>query len=640
MQKVLILANCQGSALGKILENIVNKHGKRLFKVLNFKPVFELTQDQQPLLEDLCRQCDILLYQPHLKHKFTPEWRTSDYWVSITSAKYVISFPSLYFSGYNPELTYLRNKKNEHLNAGFVDYHDKRIVKLFLSGKSDEDIANRFSQLHLSRIDVENNLNDTLNELRRREKEQDIDIVVSEFITKNFTKKRLFFTFNHPANAVLYEVARQLLNKLAYDDISVPKVDVELLRYDYFPIAPSVRKYLGLEFEDDTEQYRIQGKDIQKEKVVARYLDVYRANRDWVMEAATFNERWFNHKKIILHIGQSKTGTTSFQSYCFKFRKELLAEGVLYPKTGLHFTHHRKLARHYKGEFRDDSLVYKLKQEISETDCEKVLISCESFEDLNYNQAKEFLDDFSDMDVFILCTLRSRIDWVQSMYTEYVKKAWFKGRFSQFVGFFNVHPWVDKVLNWKIALSIRENQIVRHVHKLLSDKINLGFWLNLLPKEKLIFVSSEGDNLWEILSFRFGIKRPVLNDEKENWLNTSPSVQAVEFARMYFRRQRIRDIPYAAAVNFLLQLDKKFLLDLSPNSFFSSEEQLAKFLSRYTADDIWLQKNFGFSRSKITQDSVRYLSNVEFLKKNFNSHLENIDTIYQLVVDKNNRGFG
>ncbi|MFC6635527.1 WcbI family polysaccharide biosynthesis putative acetyltransferase [Microbulbifer taiwanensis] len=635
MQKVLILANCQGPALAKILDEVIDGQGNRLFEVLNLKPVYELTKEQQPLLEDLCRKCDILLYQPHIKYKFTPEWRTSDYWVSVASAKHTISFPSLYFSGYNPELTYLRNKKNQHLNAGFVDYHDKRIVKLFLEGRSDDEIKHSFCRLQPVREDVESVLKETLAELRRREQEQGLDIGVTDFVEQNFTRERLFYTYNHPANAVLYEVVRQFLDKLGYSEAEVPRIEKELLRYDYFPIAPAVRQYLGLQFGDDGRQYRVQNEDIQREQVVDRYLDIYRNNRAWVVEAATFaDEKWLNRKKLILHIGQSKTGTTSFQSFCFKHRKKLLAEGTLYPEAGLHFTHHRNLAKHYKGEQRDDALVQQLKREIASTECERVLISCESFEDLGYNQAQELLDDFSDMDVSIVCTLRNRLNWVQSMYAEYVKKAWFSGSFSQFIGYRNVHSRLDRILNWKIGLTRRENQIIRHVHKLLSDRSSLSFWLDLLPREKLIFASTEESRLWELLSRECGINKPDVEEGAEKRLNPSPSVQAVEFARMHFRRQGIRDLHYPIAIHFSLRLDKDFEPKNSPDSFFSSNAQIKSFLSRYMADDIWLQQNFGFSRSGVSQLSGRSLSTKGHLPKEFNGRAEDIAATYQSVLNK------
>ena len=635
MQKVLILANCQGPALAKILEKVVDGQGNRLFEVLKLKPVYELSHEQQPLLEGLCRQCDILLYQPHIKYKFTPEWRTSDYWVTLAAGKRSISFPSLYFSGYNPELTYLRNRKNQHLNDGFVDYHDKRVVKLFLEGRSDEEVKHSFHRLQPVREDVESVLEETLAELRRREREQELDIGVADFVEQNFARERLFYTYNHPANAVLYEVVRQFLDKVGYDDVVVPRIEQELLRYDYFPIAPSVRKYLGLQFSDDAELYRVQNTDIQREQVVDRYLNIYRNNQDWVAEAATFSdEKWLNRKKLILHIGQSKTGTTSFQSFCFKHRKRLLADGTLYPEAGLLFTHHRNLALHYKGEKRDSAMVAQLKQEIAAADCERVLISCESFEDMNASQAAEFLEDFSDMDVSIVCSLRNRLGWIESMYAEYVKKAWFSGSFSQFIGYRKVHPRFDRMLNWKVRLSRRENQIIRHVHKLLSDRASLSFWLDLLPKEKLIFASSEKSRLWDLLSSECDINKPIVNEDAEKRLNPSPSVQAVEFARMHFRRQGVQELHYPIAMHFSLRLDKDFCPKDSPGSFFCSNAQIAGFLSRYLEDDIWLQQNFGFSRSGVSQLTEKSLSIRDRLPREFQMRAEEVAATYQSVLSK------
>lgn len=633
MQKVLILANCQGAALAKILNKTVTPDGEKVFEVFDLKPVYELSAEDQPRLEKYCKSCDILLYQPHTKYKFTPDWRTSDYWVSITSAKYVISFPSLYFSGYNPELTYLRDDKNQHLNAGFVDYHDKRIVKLFLDGLPVEDIAQRFSAIQPVQEDVENLFSGSLSELEKREQELFLTIRVSSFIRDNFTKTRLFYTYNHPANAVLYEVVRQFLGALGREDLGVPVISEELLRYDVFPISPAVKKYLQLAFDCDKNYYRIQNVDLTLSEVIVRYIDIYNAHADWVKAAASFvDETWLNRKKLILHIGQSKTGTTSFQSVCFKNRNHLLENGVLYPATGLVFTHHRKIAQYYKGEESDQNIIAALISEINESACRSVLISCESFEDFNERQIKNLLTDFANFDIYVVCMLRNRVDWVQSMYAEYVKKAWFTGTFKQFLNYRDTPGLFGRLLNWQYRLSIRENQIVRHVHHLLCDKDTLSNWLNVLPVEKVVVADVGSTGLWEVLARVCGIDISALPKNSQPELNIRPSVNAVEIARLYFKQRGIVNLNYPVATQFATKLQGLLSSSNSAESFFSSREQVAEFLSRYGPHNLWLLETFNVDRSQAGKNELLNSANSSVIDLYFYKNQAIIDSVFKTVV--------
>jgi len=52
-------------------------------------------------------------------------------------------------------------------------------------------------------------------------------------------------------------------------------------------------------------------------------------------------------KKLILHIGQPKTGTTSIQRFCLNHRNHLLQQGVLYPDAGRHGPGHP----HFEPQF-------------------------------------------------------------------------------------------------------------------------------------------------------------------------------------------------------------------------------------------------------------------------------------------------
>lgn len=600
MIKLLILANCQSAALASILEKVIGADGLPVFSIIPIKPTYELTVEDCPYLEQCLQQCDVLLYQPHVGAD--GGWRTSDQWLEQTTAK-AFSFQSLYFSAYNPELTYLRDKINRHLNEGFVDYHDKRIVKLFLAGYSNKEITSSYQEIQPFLADVESFYQETLAEMKTRELEQRLNIKVSSFVEQNFRTTRLFYTYNHPANAVLYEVIRQLLLLLGQDELVVPKIKQELLRFDVFPIADKVREGLCLTFNTD-DSYLVQGKKYTRQELVARYIAIYKEQREWVSFAAhkLSQERWLNRKKVIFHIGQSKTATTSFQNWALKHQKELLAKKVLYPNTGIKAINHIYLAQHYQGLRRDDKLVQLFKAEITDSDAELVIISCEAFEGLNSSQIAELLADFNDCEVHVFCLLRDRLSWASSMYSEYVKKSWLHIPFSKLVSYCDIETSIFCRLRARLTLGVRQYRIIRHFHRMLGDMLNLKNWRDQMSAENFHPVAMVPGGLMQAVLNKLSLRINIDKFPVETKLNPGPTLLATEIARRFFIDHKVGELLYPVAVSFLQRVDKELLsrnLVATATTPFESLSQAAKFLGGYIEDDAWLVRNYGFSRQDL-----------------------------------------
>jgi hypothetical protein len=607
--KLLILANCQSAALASILEKVIGADGRPVFSIIPIKPTYEVTVEDCPYLEQCLQQCDVLLYQPHIGAD--GGWRTSDRWLEQTTAK-AFSFQSLYFSAYNPELTYLRDKINRHLNEGFVDYHDKRIVKLFLAGYSEGEITSSYQKIQPFPEDVESFYQATLAEMKTRELEQGLDIKVSAFVEENFRITRLFYTYNHPANVVLYEVVRQLLDLLGREDLVVPKIKQELLRFDDFPIADKVREGLRLTFKAD-DSYLVQGKKYSRQELVARYIAIYKEQREWVSFAARklSQERWLNRKKVIFHIGQSKTATTSFQSWAFKHQKELLAENVLYPNTGMKFTNHIYLAQHYQGVKRDGKLVQLLKAEITNSAAEFVIISCEAFEGLNSSQVTELLADFNDCEVHVFCQLRERVSWAQSMYSEWVKKSWLHISFSELISYCDIESSLVCRLKVRLMLGGRQYHIVRLFHRMLADRVNLKHWRDMMNVQNFHPLAMASGGLLSAVVNKLSLRIEIDKFSVEKKLNPGPTLLAIEIARRFFIDHKVGELLYPVAVGFLQRVDKELLLRnlvATATTPFESLSQVAKFLGGYIEDDAWLVRTYGFSRQDLS-----VLKDIEFI---------------------------
>lgn len=604
--KLLILANCQGTALETICRQVTGDDGAPCFTILEAEPTHTWTLDYQRYIDEKLAECDVLLYQPHATQDSSRAWTGSDYWVeNARHAKYKLSFQSLYFSAYNPELCYIRNNIGMQLNAGFVDYHDKRIVKLYLENKDSQVIKDTYQQIQPRASEVLAALDATLAESRRREVEQALDIKVADFIEAHFRHERLFFTYNHPANAVLLEVVRQLTHLVGEPEATIAPLEQELLKFDVFPIQTSVSEALKLEFKNDTNRYIVQSELYEPATLVERYLAIYQDNTQWLESSANVaklkEELWLNRKTIYLHIGQSKTGTTSFQTEVLRQRASLLSKGILYPENGLQYDSHMDFARHYLLNQQDEQLIQSLKAEIDGSAANKVIISCESLEGLDREQISRLHQDFREYDLYVICMLRDRVTWITSMYCEFVKKAAYLSEFRYLLK--GPRSWKGRLRMQasRLLLGKRVYQYALHCHRLLSDQETIGNWLDVFGQPHLLIGGSSKRELWEILESRLGIDYAAVGIDPDARSNKRPELLSVELAKRYYHENQVSDVAYPMAMHYLINLDGEFaeLADTCPlDTPFSSLDDLQAFIARYQADDEWLAANFGFRRSK------------------------------------------
>lgn len=625
--KIVIAANCQSLALARIFKSLKGEDGNAIFNVIFDKPFYEVTgDDKEDFLKSLS-EADTLLYQPHIGKQHTPEWRTSQYWIENTTATHCISFASIFFTGYNPELTYIRNSNGQHLNEGFVDYHDKRIAKLYVEGKTPPQILSEFQKILPSEKDVKENLAATLKEMRDRERDFKLDIKLSTFIETNYQKERLFFTYNHPANAVLFEVIRQFLAIIKVNIAAQPEMANELLRYDEFPILPSVKQYLGLGFDVVKNTYIIQNKQYVVKEVVERYFEIYKSNHQHLVQAASqFNgDLWLARKKLIIHIGLSKTGTTSFQRHAHANAAELEKHGLLYPQSGVGTINHLLLAQHLSERSVNPLLIKTLIEEIHASRANSVLLSCEAFEGFPVKKMKIIQECFQEFDIYILCTLRSRLSWIRSMYAEIVKKAMSVEDFSSFVAV-NVREevtsgggFISRFLGLLGQLSAKDNAVVAQspVVRGFNEKARYGNslkqWESVFFKQRLRVCDVESESIWQAIDDISGLELfNLFGNSGDDKANLSPSVLTIELVKRFYVQNSLININYALATNFVNQVGK-LLKDNGEKVFYSSHfesrKQLKSYLEGSLDDDILMLKNYGINRSGF--DSIAKMSFIQ-----------------------------
>lgn len=197
MLKIATYGNCQAESLQFILKSFPKK-----FDVVPLRPIHLLDRSCLNDVLSKIRDVDYFLYQP--VSSSYGELASNNLISHLGRSATAISFPSIYFDAYQPRQIYLRDPGSARINSPIGDYHDGYIIDLFLRGASRESAAAALNDVFLSESDCIENLSRSLGYFSARE--GGLDIKLSRFINNNYFSRRLFYSFNHPANCILNEV--------------------------------------------------------------------------------------------------------------------------------------------------------------------------------------------------------------------------------------------------------------------------------------------------------------------------------------------------------------------------------------------------------------------------------------------------
>jgi len=263
MKRILVYGNCQAGPVGRLIERATAD-----FEVVRAPPVHTIAPGEVDALEAAVRGADIVLAQPvdarwgrlgtaQLRAVFgRPDW---------------IEFPSIYFDGLFPYLQFMRLADGASLIGPLVDYHDQRIVSAFLEGLPQPECVER-----LARADeavCRQRFHAGLAESRRRER--DLPIRVMDVVESRLGTDRVFHTFNHPANIVMWEAVTQFLRLLDVPArVDTPPVN-QYLDTVVAAIPPVLADVAGVRFTDAS--YHQDRRPLDPVELVARYYALYAA---------------------------------------------------------------------------------------------------------------------------------------------------------------------------------------------------------------------------------------------------------------------------------------------------------------------------------------------------------------------------
>jgi len=214
LKKCIIYGNCQADALKIYLPR--NEEFNSTYELVKLKAVHLLRLSDIPYLERVIRSVDLFIHQPISDNYKGVEEFGSNYLRScLKDSALAISFPSLYFKGYNPELINVQISQLAEDSVHFT-YYDKYILRELLDGQSNRSIYERIHEAPYQSKTPEI-FNGFLNQLRIRE--TNLDIIVSDIIEKFGLREKLFHVFNHPNNRVLTLIAQRILSFITEQNV-------------------------------------------------------------------------------------------------------------------------------------------------------------------------------------------------------------------------------------------------------------------------------------------------------------------------------------------------------------------------------------------------------------------------------------
>lgn len=277
-KKAVIIANCQGAALVNILKRVPSFDEK--YEIIQLPPIHLLTdKDEEKVVQSL-NSADLFLYQP-ISESFG-KYSSDNLLKYLKEEAVAISFPVVYFTGYNPETIYLKDTQGKKATIGF-EYHDLNILSFFNQGFTVEETVKKIQKPEFYSVEfIEKNIKQSLSSLRERE--EGIDIKVLKYIEDNSHGKRLFVSMNHPVNELLYEVVSQILIKVKLADNSADFLlsspfNKELLGRNKLFVYPSIKKYFNIETEYDVI---MENKEYSLSDYIKVCFDLYEDNQDIV----------------------------------------------------------------------------------------------------------------------------------------------------------------------------------------------------------------------------------------------------------------------------------------------------------------------------------------------------------------------
>jgi len=253
-KKICIL---YGNCVGKVLILFLNKIGEFFdtYEINHIRSFIHPTEGSAKIPFDKVKNCSLFLFQRgHLQF---PE-----FYNQLPSNCRIISFPILRFTSLWP-LERRDPRSIPEPEKGFIlgkyPYGDYLVMNLLKRGLTVEQVFERYMTTKLSDV-IDIDKIHKRNIIALRELDAKCDLPLNWYVEKNFTKKRLFLTPNHPTAELLIMHVNLILKTIGMTELPGPVKDEikknHPLKNIHHPIHPQVIQHFNLQWIDTNAKYR------------------------------------------------------------------------------------------------------------------------------------------------------------------------------------------------------------------------------------------------------------------------------------------------------------------------------------------------------------------------------------------------
>ena len=328
--------------------------------------------------------------------------------------------------------------------------------------------------------------------------------------------------------------------------------------------------------------------------------------------------------EIILHIGTSKTGTSSIQSSLYEAREKLLQHGILYPdlsNSGIShnflvtgFISQKFLPRQYQTKLDQGKISLpfdfekswkELLNQCSFFEPKKLILSGEYFAFMEYNSCKKFISKLlklTDLPITVVAYIRRPSSHYNSQIQQKIKAS------HCLIDPFNYrYKFKNMLLKWLDFDSVSVEPNFFHKAHLKGNDVIYDFWSKYIQK------------------------KPFL--DSKIYTNTSISAESAyilwDFRRRFYSQE---DGLFRAPSNRLLKdlINLENIESIKTNKFELKQQLLNIVDSNHLEDIQWFEEQY---KTSLDISTVNPPNTLNFDPNDLSNNLENLDmnSVYEIM---------
>ncbi len=270
----ILIGNCQIINIKRML--LSSKSFQSQYVIIDIPPIYMITEEQTGIIESnqyVFEECNLYVTQYiNINNGYIPFFGTDNIKAVMNKNCKMLIIPTLYCDLYFPQ-TMHQDKKNEILsevNINAFPYADCIL----------DELNKKYSVEEIQEIIKWENLfpvkllqwHYKTGRAEMQERERKCDVVINDYILKNFRTQQLFYTKNHPVEKVFYELGTRILDKLGFADGRVDNVRLQKLDACQELIYPSVSKFYNFTFDKDLYLDSVFDEECSLDEMVRMYL--------------------------------------------------------------------------------------------------------------------------------------------------------------------------------------------------------------------------------------------------------------------------------------------------------------------------------------------------------------------------------